>query len=236
MIPVAPSMDATPAATRWCKRALDVTAALAGLTVTAPLLLGVAVVICLRMGSPVVFRQTRPGRGGVPFQMYKFRTMRDAFDAHGRALPDAERLMPLGRFLRATSLDELPSLLNVLRGDMSMVGPRPLLMRYLPYFTEREQARFLVRPGITGWAQIHGRNQLSWTERLEHDVWYVTHQSFTLDLWILARTVAAVLRRRGTVVDARSVMLNLDEERAYMARRVESQGDLSAQCRPMKWS
>lgn len=216
----------TAPAQRWSKRAFDLVASLAGLVAAAPLLLGVAVLIRFRMGGPVIFRQIRPGRGEAPFQMYKFQTMLNVFDVHGCALPDEERLTPLGRVLRATSLDELPSLLNVLRGEMSLVGPRPLLMRYLPYFTERERARFLVRPGITGWAQINGRNQTSWTERLEHDVWYVRHQSFALDVRILVRTVFAVFRRRGVVVDARSVMLNLDEERAHMARRPESHRDV----------
>jgi lipopolysaccharide/colanic/teichoic acid biosynthesis glycosyltransferase len=196
------------------KRLVDVLASAGGLLLLSPVLLGVAVAVRWSMGSPVLFRQVRPGRHAVPFAMYKFRTMRDAHDEHGNPLPDTERLTAVGRFLRKTSLDELPELINVLRGDMSLVGPRPLLMRYLPYYTPREQRRHEVRPGITGWAQVNGRNTARWDDRLEMDVWYVEHQSLWLDLRVLARTVAPLFRREGVVVDPRSLMLDLDEERS----------------------
>jgi len=195
------------------KRLVDVLASAGGLLVLSPVLLAVAVAVRWSMGSPVLFRQVRPGRHAVPFSMYKFRTMRDAHDEHGNPLPDGERLTAVGRFLRKTSLDELPELINVLRGDMSLVGPRPLLMRYLPYYTPRERRRHDVRPGITGWAQVNGRNTARWADRLEMDVWYVEHQSLWLDLKVLARTAASLLGQKGVVVDPRSAMLNLDEER-----------------------
>ncbi|HYH83635.1 MAG TPA: sugar transferase [Longimicrobium sp.] len=179
------------------KRALDVAAAAAGLAVLSPLLLGVALAVRLRLGSPVLFRQTRPGLGGRPFRMYKFRTMRDAVGPDGEPLPDAERLTPFGRVLRSTSLDELPELVNVLRGEMSLVGPRPLLMEYLPLYSPRQARRHEVRPGLTGWAQVNGRNALGWPEKLEMDAWYVDHRSFALDLRILLLTVGRVVLRHG---------------------------------------
>ena len=150
-------------------------------------MLAVALLIRLRMGSPVLFRQQRPGADGHPFMLFKFRTMRE-----GEALPDAQRLTPLGIALRRASLDELPQLFNVLRGDMSLVGPRPLLMEYLPLYSPRQARRHELRPGITGWAQVHGRNATSWPERFELDVWYVEHRSFGLDLKILWLTLARV--------------------------------------------
>ena len=149
------------------------------------------------MGPPALFRQQRPGRNGERFTLLKFRTMRDATDAAGQPLPDAERLTPLGEFVRRSSLDELPQLLNVLRGDMSLVGPRPLLMEYLPLYSARQARRHEVRPGITGWAQVNGRNALGWPEKLEMDVWYVENRSFLLDLKILLLTVGRVLARSG---------------------------------------
>lgn len=196
------------------KRAFDLTAATTGLVVLSPALVGVALLIRVRIGSPVLFRQVRPGRDERPFTLYKFRTMTDARDATDKPLPDGLRLTPLGRFLRRTSIDELPELINVLRGEMSLVGPRPLLVRYLPHFTETERARFTVPPGITGWAQIHGRNEASWDERLGRDVWYVQHRSLGLDLEILLRTLTKVFTSSGVVVDACSIMQNLDEERS----------------------
>jgi lipopolysaccharide/colanic/teichoic acid biosynthesis glycosyltransferase len=177
-----------------------------GLILLAPVFLGVAAAVRLSLGSPVLFRQTRPGLGGKPFEMLKFRTMRDAHDARGNPLPDAERLTPLGRFLRATSLDELPELVNVLRGEMSLVGPRPLLMEYLPLYTPEQARRHEVRPGITGWAQVNGRNALSWEEKFRLDVWYVDHRSFWLDLRILARTVAKVFAREGISQEGQATM------------------------------
>lgn len=179
----------------------------------APLLLILALLVRVNLGAPVLFRQHRPGRHGVPFTLIKFRSMTDARDTEGRLLPDAARLTRFGIFLRRSSLDELPELFNVLRGDMSLVGPRPLLMRYTRYFTAREKLRLSVPPGITGWAQIHGRNEAGWTARLARDVWYVEHRSLRLDLYIMLRTVILVLRGTGVVADTSSVMRNLDDER-----------------------
>jgi len=188
------------------KRLFDVVGAGAALVATAPLLAGVAVLVRLRMGSPVLFRQVRPGLGGRPFTIYKFRTMRDATGAGGAPLPDAARLTPFGQLLRETSLDELPELLNVLAGSMSLVGPRPLLVEYLDRYTPEQARRHLVKPGITGWAQIHGRNAISWEEKFALDCWYVEHQSLALDLYILARTVIAVLRREGIAHEGSATM------------------------------
>jgi lipopolysaccharide/colanic/teichoic acid biosynthesis glycosyltransferase len=179
------------------KRLLDVAAAGIGLLATAPVLLAAMAVVRLRMGSPVLFRQRRPGLRGEPFEVVKLRTMRHATDAHGRPLPDAERLTALGRFLRGTSIDELPQLWNVLRGDMSLVGPRPLLMEYLPLYAPEQARRHDVRPGITGWAQVNGRNAVSWDERFRMDVWYVDNRTLMLDLKILLLTARKVLVREG---------------------------------------
>lgn len=179
------------------KRVVDAAAAAIGLVALAPVLATIAVAIRWRMGAPVLFRQARVGRGGQEFIFYKFRTMREAADAEGRPLPDAARLTALGRFLRATSLDELPQLWNVLRGDMSLVGPRPLLARYQSRYSPQQRRRHEVKPGITGWAQVHGRNTLSWEEKFAHDVWYVEHRSFGLDVRILAMTAVNVVRRQG---------------------------------------
>jgi len=179
------------------KRAFDVAAAAVGLVVLSPVLAGVALAVRLRLGAPVLFRQERPGLHGRPFTMLKFRTMTDARDAAGRLLPDAERLTPLGRLLRSTSLDELPELWNVLRGDMSLVGPRPLLVRYLDRYTPEQARRHEVRPGLTGWAQVNGRNALTWEEKFALDVWYVDHASLALDLKILLLTLRRVLAREG---------------------------------------
>jgi lipopolysaccharide/colanic/teichoic acid biosynthesis glycosyltransferase len=167
---------------------------------------GVAVAVRATMGAPVAFAQTRPGRGGEPFTIYKFRTMRDAVDARGNPLPDAERVTPLGSALRATSLDELPQLLNVLRGELSLVGPRPLLMRYMTRYSRTQARRHDVLPGITGWAQINGRNAITWTEKFELDVWYVDNWSPLLDLRILALTALRVLRREGIAQEGHVTM------------------------------
>lgn len=179
------------------KRGVDVLVAGGGLVLLALPLLGLAWMVRIRLGSPVLFAQTRPGLNGQPFTMYKFRTMTDARDAAGQLLPDAERLTAFGRLLRATSLDELPELWNVLRGDMSLVGPRPLLMEYLPLYSEAEARRHEVRPGITGWAQVNGRNAIDWATRFTLDVWYVEHVSPLLDARILLRTLLKVIRREG---------------------------------------
>ncbi len=199
---------------RALKRLIDVSVAATLLLVCLPLLGFIALWIRRRTGRPVLFRQQRPGLGERPFTLYKFRTMDDARGPDGRLLPDARRLTRLGRLLRRTSLDELPQLWNVLRGEMSLVGPRPLCCRYLPYFTPRERLRHAVRPGITGWAQIHGRNEASWDQRLARDAWYAEHWNLWLDCRILCATLEQVVRGRGIVVDARSIMQDLDEERS----------------------
>jgi lipopolysaccharide/colanic/teichoic acid biosynthesis glycosyltransferase len=179
------------------KRLLDVVAASAGMLLLSPVLGLTALAVRVFLGSPVFFSQLRPGMHGKPFTVYKFRTMRDAVDAAGRPLSDAERLTRFGRFLRASSLDDLPELWNVFRGDMSLVGPRPLLMEYLPLYSPEQARRHEVRPGITGWAQVNGRNAISWEEKFRLDVWYVEHRSFWLDLKILALTLKKVFVREG---------------------------------------
>ena len=182
---------------RFGKRLLDLGLALAALALLWPVLLCLAVLVRLQLGAPVLFRQTRPGLHGRPFSILKFRTMTDARDARGNLLPDGERLTRFGRFLRSTSLDELPELFNVLRGDMSLVGPRPLLMAYLPLYSPEQARRHEVRPGITGWAQVNGRNALSWEEKFAMDVWYVDHQSFWMDVKIVLLTVWKILKREN---------------------------------------
>lgn len=179
------------------KRTLDIIISVVALVFLAPVLALLAWQVRRKMGSPVLFRQMRPGRHGKPFCMIKFRTMRDALDAAGTALPDSERLTAFGAFLRATSLDELPELWNVLMGDMSLVGPRPLLMDYLPLYSAEQLRRHEVRPGITGWAQVNGRNALGWEEKFVLDVWYVDHQSLWLDVKILLLTIRKVLGQEG---------------------------------------
>jgi len=179
------------------KRALDVCASLVLLLLFSPILLVVGVLVRLRIGSPVLFSQVRPGMHGRPFRMFKFRGMTDERGENGELLPDAARLTPFGRFLRSSSLDELPELWNVLRGDMSLVGPRPLLMEYLPLYSAQQARRHDVRPGMTGWAQVNGRNAMSWESKFEHDVWYVERMSLWLDLRIIGRTILVVFQRRG---------------------------------------
>lgn len=179
------------------KRCLDILGAGIGLLLLSPVFGVVALMIRIQMGAPIFFRQIRPGRHGRPFQMIKFCSMRHLVDADGNPLPDAERLTGLGRFLRASSLDELPELWNVLKGDMSLVGPRPLLMEYLPLYSPEQARRHDVRPGITGWAQINGRNAISWDEKFALDVWYVDNQSLWLDLKIIGLTIRKVLKREG---------------------------------------
>ncbi len=179
------------------KRWLDLVLTVPVMILLAPLLALVAFLVRIKLGSPVFFRQQRPGLHGQPFTILKFRTMIDAYDMQGNLLPDAERLTSFGRFLRSTSLDELPELLNVLRGDMSLVGPRPLLMQYLGRYTPQQMRRHEVKPGITGWAQIKGRNAITWEEKFALDVWYVDHQSFWLDCKIIAMTLWKTLSREG---------------------------------------
>ncbi len=179
------------------KRCFDFCVALVLLCMTAPVIAAAAVLIRSRLGGPVLFRQQRPGLHGMPFTLYKFRTMSDQRNAAGALLADELRLTPMGKMLRRFSLDELPQLCNVLKGDMSLVGPRPLLMEYLPLYTPEQARRHAVRPGITGWAQVNGRNAVSWEERFRLDVWYVDHQSCWLDLRILWLTLLRVLRADG---------------------------------------
>lgn len=188
------------------KRALDIVGAVLGLALFSPILVIVAFLIWRQMGAPVLFTQMRPGLRGRPFRMIKFRTMRDATDAAGRPLADTERLTRLGRFLRGSSLDELPELWNVLKGEMSLVGPRPLLMEYLPLYSAAQARRHEVRPGVTGWAQINGRNALNWDEKFALDIWYVDHHGIALDMKILAATCRKVLIREGISAQGEATM------------------------------
>jgi sugar transferase EpsL len=188
------------------KRVFDGSTALCGLIVLSPLFAAVSVLVWLSMGRPILFRQHRPGRFARPFMLLKFRTMSDRCDTSGKVLPDADRLTPVGRLLRATSLDELPQFWNVLRGDLSMVGPRPLMMQYLPLYSREQAHRHDAMPGITGWAQMNGRNALSWEDKFLLDVWYVENWSFVLDLRILAKTLWRVLKRDGISSQGHSTM------------------------------
>ena len=191
---------------RYRKALADRAAALLALLLLAPLLVAVALLVRWRLGAPVLFRQQRPGYRGRPFWLLKFRTMTNRRDASGHLLPDAERLTPLGRWLRATSIDELPELFNILRGEMSFIGPRPLLMAYLPLYSPEQARRHDVVPGFSGWAQINGRNALSWEEKFRLDVWYEDHQSFWLDLRIFLITIWKVLRREGISASGEATM------------------------------
>ena len=188
------------------KRLFDLAVAALALLALLPVILAVALAVRVALGSPVLFRQMRPGLRGRPFELFKFRTMRDARDAGGRLLADEERLTRFGRLLRSTSLDELPGLLNVLRGEMSLVGPRPLLMQYLDRYTPEQARRHEVRPGLTGWAQVNGRNAIGWNEKFALDVWYVDHRSMMLDLKILLMTVGHVLGRSGISYEGAATM------------------------------
>jgi len=188
------------------KRALDIIAAACGLVALLPMIVVIGLLIRWKMGAPVLFRQVRPGLDGKPFEMIKFRTMRDATNATGEPLADAERLTALGRFLRSSSLDELPELWNVLKGDMSLVGPRPLLMEYLDRYTPEQARRHEVRPGITGWAQVNGRNAISWEEKFALDVWYVDNASLWLDIKILLLTAWHVVSRKDISADDHATM------------------------------
>lgn len=188
------------------KRLFDIVASFCGLLLLAPVIAIVAWQIHRKLGSPVLFRQERPGLDGKPFEMIKFRTMRDAVDATCKPLPDSERMTPFGSFLRSSSLDELPELWNVLKGDMSLVGPRPLLMEYLPLYNPEQYRRHEARPGVTGWAQINGRNALSWNEKFKLDIWYVDNRSFLLDLKIILLTIKKVVVREGISADGEVTM------------------------------
>lgn len=201
------------------KRAIDVVGAGIGLVLLSPLLAYLAWRVRKNLGTPVLFVQERPGLHGRLFRLIKFRTMTDAYSEDGRLLPDSERLTPFGQWLRATSLDELPELVNVLRGEMSLVGPRPLLTEYLNRYTLEQARRHEVRPGITGWAQINGRNELTWQEKFEMDVWYVDHRSLALDLRILARTLVTVLRRDGIAAEGSATMPRFEGTRTSSPER-----------------
>ncbi|MBI5074992.1 MAG: sugar transferase [Nitrospirae bacterium] len=188
------------------KRIFDLCLLMTGGFLIFPILLFIALFVRIRLGSPVFFSQERPGLNGVPFQIYKFRTMTMQVDAQGNSLPDEQRLTTFGKFLRASSLDELPELLNVLKGDMSLVGPRPLLMEYLPLYSPKQARRHEVKPGITGWAQVNGRNAISWEEKFDLDVWYVDNRSLWLDLKILGLTILSVLKREGISHEGHATM------------------------------
>lgn len=179
------------------KRIFDIVCSFLGLVVLSPVIIIVMWRISKKLGSPVFFKQKRPGKDGKVFEMIKFRTMLDAFDLNGHSLPDSERMTPFGSFLRSASLDELPGLWNVLKGDMSLVGPRPLLEEYLPLYSREQSRRHRVRPGVTGWAQVNGRNAISWEEKFKLDVWYVDHRSFFLDIKIVLLTIKKVFIRDG---------------------------------------
>lgn len=188
------------------KRLIDILGALVGLIILSPVMLVVAVAVYVSMGSPVLFKQERAGLNGRPFMLYKFRTMLDLRDEHGNLLPDEKRLTPVGRFLRNWSVDELPQFWNVLKGEMSLVGPRPLPTRYLPRYNEFQMRRHEVKPGITGWTQVKGRNSLSWEEKFRLDVWYVDHWSILLDLYIIALTIWKVLKHEGISAEGHVTM------------------------------
>ena len=182
---------------RFLKRAFDVSLSAISIVVLAPLFILIALFVYLKLGTPILYRQKRPGWHGEPFNLIKFRSMLEANDEAGKPLPNEQRITPFGQFLRSSSLDELPELWNILRGDMSFVGPRPLLMDYLPLYNDRQARRHEVRPGLTGWSQVNGRNSISWEEKFELDIWYVDNASFGLDIRIILMTFLQVLRREG---------------------------------------
>lgn len=211
---------------KYGKRSLDFILSLCGIIVLSPILIVLAVLVRVKLGSPILFRQERPGKDEKIFTLCKFRTMTDKRDAEGNLLPDAERLTKFGKFLRATSLDELPELFNIVKGDMSIIGPRPLLVSYLPYYTERERLRHSVRPGLTGLAQVSGRNFLDWDRRFQKDVEYVEHLTFGMDLKVLWMTVQTVLGHTEEVAeDTNAAEGNFAEIRK---KQLEETGSLEA--------
>jgi len=207
------------------KRFVDLAGATLGIVVLSPVMAAVALAVYWRLGRPVLFLQTRPGRHGRPFKIMKFRTMTDERDPEGNLLPNEARATRLGNFLRRTSLDELPELISVLKGDMSLVGPRPLLMEYVPLFTPEQARRLEVKPGITGWAQVQGRNVLEWEDRFKLDVWYVDHRSTALDLRILARTAWVVLRRENISPPGEFTVRRFDERSTVSSPVASSQSE-----------
>ena len=198
---------------KYFKRVLDFLLSLIALIVLLPVLIIVAILVRVKLGSPVIFKQQRPGKNEKIFTLYKFRSMTDKRDENGNLLPDSERLTKFGKILRSTSLDELPELFNILKGDMSIVGPRPLLVEYLPYYTEEERHRHDVRPGLTGLAQIHGRNTTNWIDRFKYDNKYVKTISLKTDIEIIRKTIKKVLKKEDILVGKEHILLNLDEER-----------------------
>ncbi|MEM2525995.1 MAG: sugar transferase [Candidatus Methanomethylicaceae archaeon] len=188
------------------KRIIDIIGSLIGLVITSPIMIIISIIINFTMGRPIFFRQVRPGLNGKPFVIYKFRTMLDLRDEYGKLLPDEKRITPIGKFLRSTTLDELPEFWNVLKGDMSLVGPRPLLMEYLDRYTPEQARRQKVKPGMTGWAQVNGRNAISWEEKFKLDVWYVDNWNILLDIKIIFLTVIKVLKREGISADGHVTM------------------------------
>lgn len=193
------------------KRVFDILLSFVALIFLAPLLFVLMIMVRLKLGSPVLFRQIRPGKYGLPFEMIKLRTMTDKRDEEGNLLPDRERLPEFGMWLRSTSMDELPELLNILKGNMSLVGPRPLLMEYLPLYTDEQMRRHEVKPGLTGWAQVNGRNAISWNDRFKLDVWYVDNHTFLLDLKILILTVKKVFQKKDISPEKSEFMPRFDE-------------------------
>lgn len=212
---------------KYIKRCLDFLLSLCGIIVLSPILIVLAVLVRVKLGSPVLFHQERPGRYEKIFKLYKFRSMTDAKDAEGNLLPDEVRLTRFGKLLRSTSLDELPELFNILKGDMSLIGPRPLLVRYLPYYTGQERHRHDVRPGLTGLAQVNGRNALGWEDRFRYDLDYVNHISFGLDLKIIGMTVGKVLKRSGTLSGADQTVADFDVYRREQAEKAAGAGEIS---------
>ena len=190
----------------FIKRVFDIIVSILGILVLSPLMLVLLVCVRTKLGSPALFKQERPGKNGIIFTMYKFRSMTDAKEPDGTLLPDADRLTLFGLLLRRTSLDELPELFNILKGDMSVIGPRPLLVRYLPRYSARQARRHEVRPGLTGWAQVNGRNAISWNDKFELDVWYVDNLSFITDLKIFLMTITSVLKREGISQESQATM------------------------------
>lgn len=198
---------------KYIKRVLDLILSLMALIILMPLMIIITVLVRIKLGSPVIFKQERPGKNEKIFTLYKFRTMTNKKDENGNLLPDSERLTKFGKILRSTSLDELPELFNIIKGDMSIVGPRPLLVRYLPYYTEEEKHRHDARPGLTGLAQIHGRNATNWTDRFRYDVNYAKNITFLGDIRILLKTVMKVIKKEDILVGKEQILLDLDEVR-----------------------
>lgn len=207
---------------KYIKRLLDILISLVGLIFLSPIILIVAILVRIKLGSPVIFKQERPGKDAKIFKLYKFRSMSDKKDKNGKLLPDNERLTKFGRILRATSLDELPELVNILKGEMSLIGPRPLAVCYLPYYNEKEKHRHDVRPGLTGLAQINGRNTLNWEERFAYDIEYVNNITFASDLKILFKTFYKVIKKDGVVTRGSGKTIDFDE---YRKNQLKSKGE-----------